>query len=270
MCIRDRPGTHCHFVTWSPDGEFIYFVRGDPPSADWDIWRLRPSGVGLERLTFHDSRVTYPVLLDAGTLLYLATDVDGSGPWLYVMDLALKRTRRVSVGLERYTSLSANADRTRLVATVADFRSDLWRVSVDSGGPPATKAERIAPVTPSASGPRFGSGYIAYVSSGGARRGIWKYANGTATELWGDASVDRVGAPAISPDGRRIAFSVETVSYTHLDVYKRQLLICRMLLGLVEPALDVFETLRALRHDPIVHGAVSYTHLDVYKRQNQT
>jgi Tol biopolymer transport system component len=203
------PGTHCHFVTWSPDGEFIYFVRGDPPSADWDIWRLRPSGAGLERLTFHDSRVTYPVLLDAGTLLYLATDVDGSGPWLYVMDLALKRTRRVSVGLERYTSLAANADRTRLVATVADFRSDLWRVSVGSGGPPANKAERIAPVTPSASGPRFGSGYIAYVSSGGARRGIWKYANGTATELWGDASVDRVGAPTISPDGRRIAFSVE-------------------------------------------------------------
>jgi Tol biopolymer transport system component len=210
------PGIHCHFLTWSPDGEFIYFVRGDPPSADWDIWRLRPSGAGLERLTFHDSRVTYPVLLDAGTLLYLATDVDGSGPWLYVMDVALKRTRRVSVGLERYTSLAANADRTRLVATVADFRSDLWRVAVDSGGPPATKAERIAPVAPSASGPRFGSGYIAYVSSGGARRGIWKYANGTATELWGDPSVDRVGAPTISPDGRRIAFSVERRGATQL------------------------------------------------------
>jgi Tol biopolymer transport system component len=34
------PGTHCHFLTWSPDGEFIYFVRGGPPSSDWDIWRL--------------------------------------------------------------------------------------------------------------------------------------------------------------------------------------------------------------------------------------
>jgi Tol biopolymer transport system component len=210
------PGIHCHFLTWSPDGEFIYFVRGDPPSADWDIWRLRPSGAGLERLTFHDSRVTYPVLLDARTLLYLATDVDGAGPWLYVMDVALKRTRRVSVGLERYTSLAANADRTRLVATVADFRSDLWRVSVGNGGPPANKAERIAPVMPSASGPRFGSGYFVYVSTGGARRGIWKYANGTATELWGDASVDRLGAPTISPDGRRIAFAVERRGATQL------------------------------------------------------
>ncbi|MBV9724772.1 MAG: serine/threonine-protein kinase, partial [Gammaproteobacteria bacterium] len=29
------PGIHCHFLTWSPDGKFIYFVRGDPASADW-------------------------------------------------------------------------------------------------------------------------------------------------------------------------------------------------------------------------------------------
>jgi serine/threonine protein kinase/Tol biopolymer transport system component len=210
----DSPGIHCHFLTWSPDGEFIYLVRGDPPSADWDIWRLRPSGAGLERLTFHHTRVTYPVLLDARTLLYLATDADGSGPWLYVLDVALKRSRRLSVGLERYTSLAANSDRTRLIATVADSRSDLWRVTV--GGPPRVAAERIASFSQSASAPRFGPGYIAYVSSGGARHGIWKYANGTATELWGDATVDRLGAPSISPDGRRIAFTVERRGATQL------------------------------------------------------
>jgi serine/threonine protein kinase/Tol biopolymer transport system component len=210
----DSPGIHCHFLTWSPDGEFIYLVRGDPPSADWDIWRLRPSGVGLERLTFHHTRVTYPVLLDARTLLYLATDADGSGPWLYVLDVALKRSRRASVGLERYTSLAANSDRSRLIATVADSRSDLWRVMV--GGPPQVAAERIASFSQSASAPRFGVGYIAYVSSGGTRHGIWKYANGTATELWGDATVDRVGAPSISPDGRRIAFTVERGGATQL------------------------------------------------------
>jgi serine/threonine protein kinase/Tol biopolymer transport system component len=210
------PGIHCHFLTWAPDGEFIYFVRGDPPSADWDIWRVRPSGVGVERLTFHHTRVTYPVPLDARTVLYLATDADGSGPWLYVLDVALKRSRRVSIGLERYTSLAANADRTRLLATVADSRSDLWRITVDSDGPPWGTAEQIAPVSQSASAPRFGPGYIAYVSSGGARRGIWKYMNGTATELWGDASVDRVGTPSISPNGRRIAFTVERGGATQL------------------------------------------------------
>jgi len=156
------------------------------------------------------------VLLDTRTLLYLATDADGSGPWLYVLDVALKRSRRVSVGLERYTSLAASADRTRLLATVADSRSDLWRVTVGGGGPPQGIAERLAPVSQNASAPRFGPGYIAYVSNGGARRGIWKYANGTATELWGDGTVDRVGAPSISPDGRRIAFAVERRGATQL------------------------------------------------------
>jgi serine/threonine protein kinase/Tol biopolymer transport system component len=210
------PGTHCHFPTWSPDGQFIYFVRGDPPSADWDIWRLRPTGAGLERLTSHHTRVTYPVLLDARTLLYLATDVDGSGPWLYVMDILEKRTRRVSVGLERYTSLAANGDRTRLLATVADFRSQLWRVTVGGDGPARADPERVVPVAQSASAPRFGPGYIAYVSSAGGRHGVWTYGNGSATELWGDGSVDRVGAPAISRDGHRIAFVAERNGATQL------------------------------------------------------
>ena len=210
------PGTHCHFLTWSPDGEFIYFVRGDPTSSDWDIWRLRPSGASLERLTFLHTRVTYPVPLDARTLLYLATDLDGSGPWLYVMDLAQKRSRRLSVGLERYTSLAASADRSRLVATVADFSSELWQVSVGPEGPPVNSAERIASVTGSASAPRFGPGFIAYVLSSGARRGIYKYANGTSTELWGDAALDRLGAPALTADGSRIVFAAERGGTTQL------------------------------------------------------
>jgi Tol biopolymer transport system component len=201
-------GVHCHFPTWSTDGEFIYFARGVPP-ANWDVWRIRPSGAGLERITFHDTRVSYPVLLDAGSLIYLATDSDGSGPWLYVMDLARRTERRVSVGLERYTSLAASANGTRLVATVANSRSDLWRVKIGGNAAPQSSAAAVSSSIQSASAPRFGPGYLAYVSTGVGRRGIWKLANGTATELWDDAGVDRVSAPAIAPDGRRIAFTVE-------------------------------------------------------------
>ena len=43
----------------------------------------------------------------------------------------------------------------------------------------------------------------------------------------------------------------EAVSYTHLDVYKRQVAACYAALG-------------------VVHAPVSYTHLDVYKRQWST
>ncbi|HEY0802256.1 MAG TPA: protein kinase, partial [Steroidobacteraceae bacterium] len=202
------PGIHCHFPIWSTDGEFIYFLRGEPP-VHWDVWRLRPSGAEPERITFHNSRMSYPVALDPKTLIYLATDADGSGPWLYVMDVPLKRERRISFGLERYTSLAASANGMRLVATVANSRSDLWRVTIGSNGPPQNTAIPIAPALQSAFSPRFGPDYIAYVSTGGGRRGVWKLANNTATELWNDPGVDRVGAPAISLDGRHIAFTVE-------------------------------------------------------------
>jgi hypothetical protein len=103
-------GVHCHFPLWAPDDAFIYFARGIPPDH-WDIWRIQPSGTGLERLTFHDTRVAYPVMLDRRTLLYLATSADGSGPWMYSMDVERRVSHRISVGLERYTSLSANAGR---------------------------------------------------------------------------------------------------------------------------------------------------------------
>jgi Tol biopolymer transport system component len=212
------PGIHCHFPTWSPDGEFIYFVRGDPAAADWDVWRMRPSGAGAERLTFHNARVSYPVLLDPRTLIYLATDTDGSGPWLYVMDVPLRREHRVSFGLERYTSLAASANGRRIVATVANSRSELWRATVASDGPSQTTAAPVAPALGSASAPRFGPDYIAYVSTGAGRRGIWKLANGTVTKLWDDPSADRVGAPAIAPDRRRIAFTVERHAATQLYV----------------------------------------------------
>ena len=38
-------------------------------------------------MTSHNARVSYPVLLNRRTLVYLATDRDGSGPWLYGMDV---------------------------------------------------------------------------------------------------------------------------------------------------------------------------------------
>ena len=211
------PGVHCHFPAWSPDGEFIYFVRGEPPAA-WDIWRLRPSGAGLERITFHNARVSDPVLLDRNTLIYLAADADGSGPRVYAMEVRHRHAQRVAFGLERYTSLAASANGMRLVATVTNSRSDLWRITLGSTGPPQSIAALVAPGSGTAFAPRFGPGYVAYVSAQGGRRGLWKLASGTTKELWGDAAADRVGAPAIAPDGRRMAFTVERLDATQLYV----------------------------------------------------
>ena len=124
------PGTHNHFPVWSPDDAHIYFVRGTPPDR-MDIWRVAADGSEPQQLTHHDARVSHPVFLDARTLLYLATAPDGTGPWIHVLDLARRSSRRLALGVERYASLAASADGERVVATLARPKSSLWRASVN-------------------------------------------------------------------------------------------------------------------------------------------
>jgi Tol biopolymer transport system component len=213
-------GVHCHFPLWSKDDAYVYFARGIPPD-DWDIWRIRASGAGLERITFHDSRVSHPVLLDGHTLVYLASDPQGSGPWLYALNVEQRVPHRISFGLERYTSLAASAGGTRLVATVEESNSSIWSAPlspdpVASGGQPATQP--VSLVSATGLSPRTGLNYILYVSARAGRQGIWSAGDGQSRELWSDAHSIIVGAPAVTRDGRYIAFTVadgeRTILYT--------------------------------------------------------
>jgi Tol biopolymer transport system component len=213
-------GVHCHFPLWSKDDAYIYFTRGIPPDA-WDIWRIHPSGAGLERITFHDSQVSHPVLLDERTLVYLASDPQGSGPWLYALNVEQRVPHRISFGLERYTSLAASAGGTRLVATVDESNSSIWSVPLrrDSGTSGDLRATQpVSLVAATGLSPRTGPDYILYVSARAGRQGIWKAADGQSRELWSDAHAIIVGAPAVARDGRRIAFTVadgeRTILYT--------------------------------------------------------
>jgi Tol biopolymer transport system component len=210
-------GVHCHFPVWSPDDQYIYFTRGVPPDR-WDVWRIQPSGSGLERMTFHDSLVTHPVLLDRRTLLYLASDTQRAGPWLFAMDVERRVTHRLSFGLERYTSLAASADGTRLVATVATSRSSLSRLTLDTEPTSGTTAARVVPISGVGLSPRLGPDYLVYVASRGARHGIWKLQNGVSLEIWGDPHALIVGGPAITSDGKSIAFVVADGEKTLLYV----------------------------------------------------
>jgi serine/threonine protein kinase/Tol biopolymer transport system component len=210
-------GMHCHFPVWSPDDAFIYFVRG-VPHHDWDIWRIRPSGGAPERLTFHNTLVTYPVMLDRRTLLYLATDTDGSGPWMYTMDVERRLPHRISSGLESYTSLAASADGARVVATIAKTSSSVWRMPLTENRGAATTASVPSLVAANAMTPRLGADFLLYVSWRGDRQGIWSLTHATTRELWSSAQSRIVGEPAIAPDGRRIAFSVEDGGKSQLYV----------------------------------------------------
>jgi Tol biopolymer transport system component len=200
------PGLHSHFPLWSPDAAFIYFVQGEPPDK-LDIWRIPSRGGAPQRITTHNGRVTYPVLLNRRTLLYLASDADGSGPWLYSMDVERRIPHRLTSGLDRYTSLAASADGHRLVVTQASPKTTLWRWPI-TDSPAKGVAAPVALTTGAGFSPRLGPDYLLYVSSTGAGETIWKFANGTSTELWTGKEAHILSAPAISPDGRSFAFPI--------------------------------------------------------------
>jgi Tol biopolymer transport system component len=210
-------GIHNHFQIWSPDDRHIYFVRGSPPDA-MDIWRMQPDGSDLQRITSHNARVLYPAFLDDRTLAYLATADDGSGPWLYTIDVDRRVPRRMTFGVEQYTSLAVSADRRRMVATVEHSKASLWRVPIMDGVAQEADASRIAVPTVGALSPRLGADYMIYVSAKNDGHAIWKFANGHASELWSAPQSRVVGGPAIGPDGKQIAFTAESDRGTKLYI----------------------------------------------------
>ncbi len=209
-------GLHSHFPLWAPDMAFIYFVHGSLPDK-LDIWRITPAGGAAERITTHNGLVSYPVLLDRRTLMYLAADANGSGPWIYSLDVERHVPHRLTSGLDRYTSLAASADGHRMVVTLATPKRTLWRLRI-AESPAEVSAARIALTTSTGFSPRLGPNYLLYVSETGTTESIWKLANGTSTELWSVQGARVFGGPAISPDGRYIAFSVRQHGRTPLYV----------------------------------------------------
>jgi Tol biopolymer transport system component len=210
-------GLHGHFPIWSPNGVFIYFAQGSLPDA-MDIWRIKPTGGVAERITHHNSRVSHPVLLNDRSLMYLASDEDGSGPWLHSLDVERRVPHRVGAGLDRYTSLAASADGRRLVATVAKPKGTLWRLLIADAPVDASAATPISLTTGRGFSPRLGPGYLLYVSSKGTSDGIWKLTDGAASELWSAADARIIGGPEVAPDGHRVAFSIEQRGRTLLYI----------------------------------------------------
>jgi Tol biopolymer transport system component len=201
-------GRHNHFPVWSADGRWIYFVGGSAATREMDVWRIPASPDGTpEQLTHHNSEVAYPALIDDRTLVYVARSGDGTGPWLWALDVASGTTRRVSLGVERYTSVSASADGTRLVATVANPSANLWTVPILDRLADERDTAAFPVPNVNVTAPQFTGASLFYLSPGGSGNGLWHYQNGQASEIWrGDDPL--FDAPAVSPDGSRVAIAL--------------------------------------------------------------
>jgi Tol biopolymer transport system component len=200
---------HNHNPVWSPDNQWIYFVHGFV--REWnqrdemDIWRVPPSGGSPERLTHLNTAVTFLAALDLRTLLYIAREEDGAGPWLWALDLPSRVARRVSSGLEQYTSVSASRDGRRVVATRANPSASLWTVPILDRPADDSVAQPYLVQTAPAFAPRFGGTSLYYLSSRGTDDGLWAFHDGELSEILKGADGPLFEPPAPSPDGRRVA-----------------------------------------------------------------
>jgi Tol biopolymer transport system component len=203
---------HSHHLSWSPDGRYLYFSHGVPPDQ-MDVWRIPSGGGPAERITQQDSRVAYPVAIDDRSLFYTATAGDGSGPWLYSMDLEDRTAVRLSTGVEHYTSISASREvpgaPRRLVATVSNPDVALWSVPIGGRIAGEDSARRLELATARSAAPRFGpDSSLYYLASLGGADAVWRRSASGAREIWRADEGAVIGAVAVAPDGRRICFPV--------------------------------------------------------------
>jgi len=203
--LQPAAGTHQHYPIWSTDSQWIYVVRGRPATLEMDLWRVRVDGEGLEQVTHGKLDVRYPAPIDENTVLYSARDTDGAGPWLWALDVQTKVSRRASIGLEQYASVSASADGQRLVATVQDAQAVLWSVPILDRTATESDAKPFDDLqTTRALSPRFSDTSMFFLSSRGSGDGLWRYTNGKISEIWRGSETALLDPAAVSPDGQSV------------------------------------------------------------------
>jgi Tol biopolymer transport system component len=212
---------HNNNPVWSPDGEWIYFVRGVEPQDEMnmDVWRLRASGGSPERLTEQHAAANFLAPLNARTLLYVARDEDWSGPWLWALDVERKVSYRIPTGADQYMSVAASRDGRHVVATVANPSANLWRVPLLLDRIAEEREAQPYPLpvpTGRALAPRFGGPSLFYLSARGTGDGLWKVQDGLMSEVWRGVDGALFEPPAVSPDGRRVAVVVRQAGKRHL------------------------------------------------------
>ena len=208
LILQNDSGLHNHYQVWSKDGRWIYFVRGRPATREMDLWRVSPEGGKAEQLTHLNTDIAYPTPIDERTVLFVAHNKDGAGPWLWAFDLRTRTTERVSSGLEQYSALAATTDGRRLAASVVNPQVNLWSVPISSHVVEERDAKPFQLPTTRSQAPRFGGGTLFYLSSRDGADGLWSYRDGKALEIWKGSEGALQTPPAVSADGSSVAFAL--------------------------------------------------------------
>jgi serine/threonine protein kinase len=208
LILQSEPGSHNHYQVWSKDGRWIYFVRGRPATREMDLWRVSPDGGEPEQITHLNTDIAFPTLINERTVLFVAHNKDGAGPWLWALDLRTRTTDRVSSGLEQYSALAATTDGRRLAASVVNPQVNLWSVPITNHLVEERDVKPFQLPTTRSQAPRFGGETLFYLSSRDGADGVWSYRDGKALEIWKGSEGALQTPAAVSADGSCVAFAL--------------------------------------------------------------
>jgi len=93
-----------------------------------------------------------------------------------------------------------------LVATVSNPTEGLWTVPILSERLAEEPGGKALPLpTANSSAPQIRADSLFYLSAAGAAEGVWRLDAGQSTEIWKGSDGAVLAAPAVSPDGRKVA-----------------------------------------------------------------
>jgi serine/threonine protein kinase/Tol biopolymer transport system component len=212
--FRDPQGAHCHFPIWSPEGDFIYFVKAIMPTEEMDIWRIGTSPPYKEEpVTRRNRLISHLAWLDSNTLIFTSMADDSSAQWLYRLDVSYPggEPQRVfrAVGEEYLSVAVSGGSRRRLIATMARPDIKLYTLEISDKTQAWKDAALVKTIETRATSPCFGPDYLLFLSYKGTRDGLWKLTPGEAPRMLWDPREEGgiVAPPAVSPNGKRICFS---------------------------------------------------------------
>jgi serine/threonine protein kinase len=208
LILQNEPGLHNHYQVWSQDGRWIYFVRGRPATREMELWRIQPNGEGLGQLTHLNTDIAYPTPISERSVLFVAHNQDGAGPWLWAFDQKTRTSNRVSSGLEEYTALAGTTDGRRVAASVVNPQANLWSVPITNHAVEEQQVEAFQLPTFRSWAPRFGGGSLFYLSSRDGADGLWSYRDAKALEIWKGSEGALQSPVAVSADGSDVAFAL--------------------------------------------------------------